>query len=302
MKKFIVLMIVAMLVASCSDQQLYDELASENVVPENEQKLSESAMLNSYLEKARWGDGTAFLKLAECYHDGIGVKPDFVGMMSMLAMADQYGVSYKAIDSYLVALPETDNTKMIVEAFASLDRKNMNKTDSITEILIASGSAEGYALKGILQIERGDTLGGKQSIQASADMGSSFAKILLCAVPSPGEKHKDLDIDMLKSLSPNIPLANKMLGDMYSGYEKGCIEDEHLAAYFYKKADEQGCLGKRPARYLINYYERNEINIEPKEMERLRILSGNTDPDVYIPDSIAVDIDYIATDSVVISD
>jgi hypothetical protein len=105
MKKFIVLMIVAMFVASCSDQQLYDELTNENVIPLNEQKLSESAMLNSYLEKARWGDGTAFLKLAECYHDGIGVKPDFVGMMSMLAMADQYGVSNKAIDSYLVALP-----------------------------------------------------------------------------------------------------------------------------------------------------------------------------------------------------
>ncbi len=288
MKKFIVLMIVAMFMASCSEKQLYEGFSSENVVTLNEQKLSESVMLNSYLEKARWGDGTAFLKLAECYHDGIGVKPDFVGMMSMLAMADQYGVSNKAIDSYLFTLPETDNTKMIIEAFACLDRKDMHKTDSITEILITNGSAEGYALKGILQIERGDTLGGKQTIQTSADMGSSFAKILLCAVPSPGEKRKELDIDMLKSLSPNIPLANKMLGDMYSGYEKGCIEDEHLAAYFYKKADEQGCLGKRPARYLINYYERNEINIDPKEMERLRILSGDTDPDVYIPDSITV--------------
>lgn len=288
MKKFIVLMIVAMFVASCSEKQLYEGFSSENVVTLNEQKVSESAMLNSYLEKARWGDGTAFLKLAECYHDGIGVKPDFVGMMSMLAMADQYGVSDKAIDSYLFALPETDNTKMIIEAFACLDRKDMHKTDSITEILITNGSAEGYALKGILQLERGDTLGGKQTIQTSADMGSSFAKILLCAVPSPGEKRKELDIDMLKSLSPNIPLANKMLGDRYSGYEKGCIEDEHLAAYFYKKADEQGCLGKRPARYLINYYERNEINIDPKEMERLRILCGDTDPDVYIPDSITV--------------
>lgn len=288
MKKFIVLMIVAMFMASCSEKQLYEGFSSENVVPLNEQEVSESAMLNSYLEKARWGDGTAFLKLAECYHDGIGVKPEFVGMMSMLAMADQYGVSNKAIDSYLFTLPETDNTKMIIEAFACLDRKDMHKTDSITELLITNGSAEGYALKGILQLERGDTLGGKQTIQISADMGSSFAKILLCAVPSPGEERKELDIDMLKSLSPNIPLANKMLGDRYSGYEKGCIEDEHLAAYFYKKADEQGCLGKRPARYLINYYERNEINIDPKEMERLRILSGDTDPDVYIPDSITV--------------
>lgn len=298
MKK-ILYIFVALLIAGCSEQDVYNDIVNASNI------ISEVPAIDQYsvlLEQARWGNSDAYLKLAGFYHDGIGVKADFMGMMSMLAMADQYGASPKSTDSYLLSLPETDKTKLIIEAFASLDRKNTYKTDSLTEFLITNGSAEGYALKGILQIERGDTLGGKQSIQRSAEMGSSFAKILLCAVPSPGEKHKDLDIDMLKSLSPNIPLANKLLGDMYSGYEKGSIEDEHLAAYFYQKADEQGCLGKRPARYLINYYERNEINIDPKEMERLRILSGNTDPDVYIPDSIAVDIDYIDTDSVVVSD
>ena len=298
MKK-ILYIFITLLIAGCSEQDVYNDIVdAPNITSEVPAKDQYSVLL----EQARWGNSDAYLKLAEFYHDGIGVKADFMGMMSMLAMADQYGATNKSIDSYLFALPETDNTKMIVEAFACLDRKNMHKTDSLTEILIANGSAEGYALKGVIQIERGDTIGGKQTIQTSADMGSSFAKILLCAVPSPGENHKDLDLDMLKSLSPNIPLANKLLGDMYSGYEKGCIQDEHLAAYFYSKADEQGCLGKRPARYLINYYERNEINIEPKEMERLRILSGNTDPDVYIPDSIAVDIDYIDTDSVVVTD
>ena len=297
--KNILYIFVALLVAGCSEQDVYNDIVDAPNITSEVPAIDQYSVL---LEQARWGNSDAYLKLAEFYHDGIGVKADFMGMMSMLAMADQYGASNKSIDSYLFALPETDNTKMIVDAFACLDRKNMHKTDSLTEILIANGSAEGYALKGVIQIERGDTIGGKQTIQTSADMGSSFAKILLCAVPSPGENHKDLDIDMLKSLSPNIPLANKLLGDMYSGYEKGCIEDEHLAAYFYSKADEQGCLGKRPARYLINYYERNGINIRPKEMERLRILSGNTDPDVYIPDSIAVDIDYIDTDSVVVSD
>ena len=298
MKK-ILYIFVTLLIAGCSEQDVYNDIVDASSI------MSETSNTDQYsdlLAQARWGNGDAYLKLAEFYHDGIGVKADFMGMMSMLAMADQYGASPKSTDSYLLSLPEADNTKLIIEAFASLDRKNTYKTDSLTEILIANGSAEGYALKGVIQIERGDTIGGKQTIQTSADMGSSFAKILLCAVPSPGENHKDLDIDMLKSLSPNIPLANKLLGDMYSGYEKGCIQDEHLAAYFYSKADEQGCLGKRPARYLINYYERNEINIEPKEMERLRILSGNTDPNVYIPDSIAVDIDYIDTDSVVVSE
>ncbi len=298
MKK-ILYIFVALLIAGCSEQDAYNDMVDAPI------SMSEAPPTDQYsalLEQARWGNSDAYLKLAGFYHDGIGVKADFMGMMSMLAMADQYGASPKSTDSYLLSLPETDNTKLIIEAFASLDRKNTYKTDSLTEILIANGSAEGYALKGILQIERGDTLGGKQTIQTSADMGSSFAKLLLCAVPRPGSKNNTLDMDMLKDLSVSTPLASKLLGDYYSGYEKGYTEDEHLAAYFYKKADEQGCLGKRPARYLINYYERNGINIEPKEMERLRILSGNTDPDVYIPDSIAVDIDYIDTDSVVISE
>lgn len=180
MKKIIVLTIVAVFMASCSEQQLLDEFTNEQFYTSSEQQDSESVILNSYLEKARWGDGNAFLKLAECYHDGIGVKADFMGMMSMLAMADQYGASPKSTDSYLLSLPETDNTKLIVEAFACLDRKNLHKSDSITDMLIANDSPEGYALKGVIQIERGDTIGGKQSIQRSAEMGSSFAKILLC--------------------------------------------------------------------------------------------------------------------------
>lgn len=298
MKK-ILYIFVALLIAGCSEQDVYNDIVD---APSIMSEKSNTDQYSALLEQARWGNSDAYLKLAGFYHDGIGVKADFMGMMSMLAMADQYGASPKSTDSYLLSLPETDNTKLIIEAFASLDRKNTYKTDSLTEILIANGSAEGYALKGILQIERGDTLGGKQTIQTSADMGSSFARLLLCAVPTLGSKNNTLDMDMLKDLSVSTPLASKLLGDYYSGYEKGYTEDEHLAAYFYKKADEQGCLGKRPARYLINYYERNGINIEPKEMERLRILSGNTDSDVYIPDSIAVDIDYIDTDSVVISE
>ncbi len=298
MKK-ILYIFVALLIAGCSEQDVYNDIVD---APSIMSEKSNTDQYSALLEQARWGNSDAYLKLAGFYHDGIGVKADFMGMMSMLAMADQYGASPKSTDSYLLSLPETDNTKLIIEAFASLDRKNTYKTDSLTEILIANGSAEGYALKGILQIERGDTLGGKQTIQTSADMGSSFARLLLCAVPTLGSKNNTLDMDMLKDLSVSTPLASKLLGDYYSGYEKGYTEDEHLAAYFYKKADEQGCLGKRPARYLINYYERNGISIEPKEMERLRILSGNTNPDVYIPDSIAVDIDYIDTDSVVISE
>ena len=307
MKNFIVLAMSAILMlSSCSEQQLFDEHVSEVVVPQTGQVTAQAGILNSYLEKARWGDGTAFLKLAECYHDGIGVKSDFMGTLTMLMMADQYGISNRSIDNYLRSLPETDHAKIMFEAIAKFDRENTSPTDSIVETLISTGSSDGYALKGIIQIGRGDTLDGQQSIKAGAEMGSSLAKLLQCTLPSSDtDNGKHPNMDMLKGLSDHLPIANKLLGDIYSGYHYGETSNinESLAALYYKKADEQGCLGKRPARWLINYYDRNNIKIDTLELRRLQILSGHIDePGEIIPDSVYIDADYLDADTIVLSD
>ena len=178
MKKFIVLTILAMLMASCSEQHLVDDYVCQTSAQLSEQEPSQTGIVNSYLEKARWGDADAFLNLAKCYHDGIGVKSDFMGTLTMLMMADQYGVSNHSIEDYLMSLPDADHTKMIFEAIAKLDRRNILPTDSIVENLIANGSADGYALRGVVQVERGDTLGGQQSIMKGAEMGYDFLSFI----------------------------------------------------------------------------------------------------------------------------
>lgn len=106
-----------------------------------------------------------------------------MGTLTMLMMADQYGVANQSIEQYLRSLPDTDHTKMMFEAIAKLDRKNVLPTDSIIETLVANESPDGYALKGVVLVERGDTLGGQRSIMKGAEMGSSFAELLLCAFP-----------------------------------------------------------------------------------------------------------------------
>ena len=137
-------------------------------------------------------------------------------------------------------------------------------------------------------------------------MGSSFAELLLCAFPAEETGYgKYVNIDMLRNMSSRSPVANKLLGDIYSGYNYGETAniDESLAAIYYKKADEQGCLGKRPARWLINYYDRNGIKIDAKELERLQILSGHIDePGEFIPDSVYVGPDYLEVDTVATSE
>ena len=59
------------------------------------------------LEQARWGDGQAYLKLADLYHKGQGVQQDFLGTISMLAMADQYG-AISNLEDYMKTLRPAD--------------------------------------------------------------------------------------------------------------------------------------------------------------------------------------------------
>lgn len=105
MKKLFGLLIGLLVLASCSDQLMENDLS--RVESPTNQVVDESC---HYLEKARWGDADAYVKLADCYRNGVGVKPDFIGMTAMLAMAEQDNNTLRLQD-YLKALP--DNDKLI---------------------------------------------------------------------------------------------------------------------------------------------------------------------------------------------
>ena len=83
MKKYLFLVMTLVLV-SCTNQMVVDEVAGEHA-----QQTSESNVA-TLMEKARWGDGQAYVKLADCYRDGKGVKQDFVNMLAMASFADEY--------------------------------------------------------------------------------------------------------------------------------------------------------------------------------------------------------------------
>ena len=87
-------LILVALIVSCSNHQLSEsvsEVMSETVMDE---KAKANAEFNALMDKARWGDGQAFLKLADCYRDGIGVKPDFLGMVCMAFIKRQMNTPY----------------------------------------------------------------------------------------------------------------------------------------------------------------------------------------------------------------
>ena len=150
MKKIIICFVALLGLAGCSDQLTEGELANA-VQPMN--RVDDEYYC--YLEKARWGDAGAYVKLADCYRNGVVVKSDFIGMTAMLAMAEQYDKTLRLQD-YVKALPEDDSYRLIFETMDEIGRKNHDKTKDVAAVLIANGKPEGYVINGAMQVEAGD--------------------------------------------------------------------------------------------------------------------------------------------------
>ena len=269
MKKYLfAIMAVLLAMFSCTDNQFLDENAG------NLSELSSTNEVRALIEKARWGDGQAFVKLADCYRDGKGVKQDFVGMLTMVAQADEYG-GISNMEDYLKTLPEGSDFKLIFDAVDNYEKKNEDEATAKLEQLIAKGSPDGNAVQGIMTIERGDTLEGVHLIEQAASAGSTFAELLLCIPDWRGATEPD--VEKLATLSDKIPFVNTILGKMYAGFEDENLQNDQLAAHYFLKADEKACLGKRGARWLLGY-QRSGANLplSERDIQRLQILAGES--------------------------
>ena len=260
-----ILVIMAMVLASCTDQFVEDEVAGgfSEQAPNGE--------INVLMEKARWGDGQACLKLADCYRDGKGVKADFVSMMSMLSMAEDFG-AINRIEDYFGEMPFNNELEFLAKW--------------------TKDEADRDAVLGALAVERGDTLQGIQMIKTAAERKSSLAILLRCStnlntIAKPG-------VMKLIEAAEKVPYAYKILGNIYSGNDYPGLKDEQLAAYYYLKADQHVCLGKDGARWLLNYYyDGGNLKLGEKDLERLKILAKEEQQKPVVPTEWLEDVDEV---------
>ena len=274
MKKLFTVGLCVLMLASCSDH-LTETNPSMNQTPVNQ----DGNEYQYYLEKARWGDANAYQKLADFYRTGVGVKADFVGMTAMLSMAEQYNRDLR-VDDYLMALPEEDGYKRLFNTMGELKSKNMDKVKSTASALIADGKPEGYVIRGAMLIEEGDTLGGLETIRYGADQGSSFGELILHMSPAfLYNNRKPFDAPGLIRMAEQHPFAYKFLAEMYAGEVCDSVYDPEQAARYYLKADEYGFLGRKGAKWLLDYYTREGIQIDDLEKQRLKTLCGDSDND-----------------------
>jgi len=283
MKKVISFFVVLLSLTSCSDQLAESELTNA-YQPANQV----DAEYQYYLEKARWGDADAYVKLADFYREGKYVNSDFMGMTAMLAMAEQYDRNLRLQD-YVKALPDDDSYRMMFEAMDKIGKEDRGKVKNVASVLVSNGKPEGYVINGAIQVEEGDTIGGLESIRYGAEQGSAFGELILCMAPAFLDKNqRPYNAERLISLADKFPFANKFLAEMYAGEVCDSVYDPNLAAKYFLKADEHGFLGRRGAKWLLNYYARENIHIDDLEKQRLVALSGVQENETIVTEDVPI--------------
>ena len=270
--KILSLSVLMMLfLASCSEQHLQeDRLASSKV---GEQKGVVKAPRDSVLlllHQARWGDGSAYLKLADCYRDGFGVKKDFFGMITMANMAENRG-GINRIDDYIYSLPDGNEYKtlfLLMDRYKSYIQEN---PDSIEQVLRANDSPEAKTLLGMITVDQGDTISGMNLMKEAADQGCSLAELLLTVPDWKGRLRADAT--KLSMIADRIPFAYSMLGDLYYEPDENGHTDKKFAVECYMKAEEHAVLGPHGAERVLDYYKNGGyIQLTEDDVKRLELI------------------------------
>ena len=278
MKNLCLYLIMMLLLASCSEQQLMEEtLSSQKLTEQKGMTVTPQDSIKSLLYQARWGDGSAYLKLADCYRDGIGVKKDFFGMITMAHMAEWRG-AINRMDDYIYGLPDGHEYKTLFLLMDGYKSYIQEGTDSVEHVLCNNGSPEAKTLLGIITIDKGDTISGMNMVKDAAEQGCSLAELLLTIPDWKGRLRADAT--KLGIIAHRVPLAYLILGDLYYEPDDNGKSNKQLAVEYYMKAEEHAVLDRHGAERVLDYYrnggivqlteddiKRLELIVQPKDVE-----------------------------------
>lgn len=271
MKNWCLYMIMMLFFASCSEQQIMEETASSTKLTEQKSMtVSPQDSVMSLLNHARWGDGSAYLKLADCYRDGFGVKKDFFGMIMMAEIAEKRGGIQKA-DDYINNLPDGHEYKtlfLLMDEYKSYIQEN---ADSVMQILREKRSPEAQTLLGFIMMDQGDTITAKDLIDEAANQGCSLAKLLLTVPDRKGNARADAT--KLVIIADQMPLAYYLLGNLYYEPDEKGASNKQLAVEYYMKAEEHAVLGRRGALRVLDYYKNGgDFQLTEDDIKRLELI------------------------------
>lgn len=286
MKKcFIAIMTVVF--AGCTNQGLIDGEAdvreTEPVKTEaHGESKTETPEMAALVDRARWGDGQAYLQLADRYRQGVGGNKDFFGVMYMSSLAAEHR-GIKNQKEYIANL-RNGEFKTLIDILDTDSDDWKEKNDSILSVLNAMEGADAMALAGVVTIASGDTIAGMELIDKSAGQGSTMARMAKMFKFAKGKEKPD--VDSLLRMAEETPLLYLMLVEEYR--YKDDEESKRIAANCCKKAEKHAILRVRDARWLLAYYrDGGDVQLTDEDVRRLEafVLSDIENENVAVADS-----------------
>ena len=271
LKVFSLIVLIVLFFASCSEQHLQeDRLASSKVVEQKSAETAPQDSVLSLLHQARWGDGSAYLKLADCYREGFGVKKDFFGMITMASMAESRG-GINRMEDYIYDMPDSSDYKTLFLLMDSYKSYLQENADSVEQVLCNNDSPEAKTFLGMITVDKGDTLSGKNMIKEAAEQGCSLAEMLLTVPDRKGRLRTDAT--KLSMIADRISLAYSMLGDLYYEPDENGQTDKKFAVECYMKAEEHTVLGPHGAERVLDYYKNGgNAQLTEDDVKRLELI------------------------------
>ena len=248
---------------------------------------SEETDVKVLIDKARWGDGDAFLKLADCYRDGKGVKQDFCEMLCMLAQAEEQG-KIKNMDDYMRNMQKNNVYGRLFDLFKNGRSSIQEKHDSIEAACSAAGVPKAYVFRGMLALEEKDSVRAFEMFKIAEEKGSMFAVIIQDTYGL--QNRKELDVAKFESIATSSPVAYLYLAknSRAKGNNKKCAE-------YLLKAEENAMLNRRAAQWLLDYCKSDStVQLSKEDIRRIESFASvegvfeSIEDSVYI-DTVAVD-------------
>lgn len=171
MKKYLLYFVAAAMITACNGDWM-DEMQVRHGA-----QAIDNVVNKSLMEQAKQGDVNACLKMAQRYHDGVGVRKDILMMRYMLLMAQKHS-GREIADSFYTALPENDEARLYYEAIENINHDVRIKT---LERIYNEGLLPEKLIKAVEACINGEEENGRLLLKEAAEEGSQFALVLLLA-------------------------------------------------------------------------------------------------------------------------
>lgn len=259
-RKLITIVTAVFIVFVCGcHQNTYHQLGRE--------ALKDSIM--AYQDRARMGDSTAYLRMAELWLQDEDVERGTLWALFMASQAEEWG----AVESWVkwgLSMPKYLVVHHVTEVLQDVAYHHFDDARAKGKRLNNTGFNPDW-IETVIAMDCGEKGRAVSLCKRMIDDGSLMGRVLYCLLTN--------DKDSMMAVADELPMFYISLAEKARCEEQGNDPDElsENVPKYYLKADEHACLNRDRARTLRAYYEHlmytDSLAVSSEEYARMKRLS-----------------------------